>query len=694
MSTLLQIEDLETTIQTRRKTTYALDGASLTVGAGEIVGLVGESGSGKSMTALSIMRLLPSGGRTTSGRILLDGTDLLDVPSSAMRRIRGKDVAMVFQDPMTSLNPTMTIGAQVAEAVRLHSRLPTAKVRERVLETFELVGLPSPVQQVRRYPHQLSGGLRQRVVIAMAIACRPRLLIADEPTTALDVTIQDQVLQLLESLRSELGMGVLLISHDMGVIARSTSRTVVMYAGRVMETGDTARVLRESRHPYTRSLLEALPRLHGPRRADLYTIPGMPPDLETRIEACPFAPRCHKAADRCRTERPPIEVDASGHRVACFYPEAPTSELDGGRARIDLGAADGQERARSAEVILSVENVVKEYSPKYDILFRRRSALQAVSDVSFQVFEGETLGLVGESGCGKSTLARLIVGLEEPDAGAVRFVHDYSTRTRVGRARERRRNIQLVFQDPDASLDPRMRISQSLREPLDVQRIGLRRARGAAVHRSLKEVSLGERALDQYPHEFSGGQRQRIGIARALSLEPRLIVADEPVSALDASVKSQVLNLMRRIQGNRKLTFVLISHDLSVVRHLADRVAVMYLGKLVEVGPTEQVYASPSHPYTSALLAASLSMDPADHADREHRAIKGDLPSPRNPPSGCRFRTRCPMAQAICAEEEPPLRPVRNAVQLVACHFPLASATPQVDPRRPDAGASRGVEPA
>ena len=672
--TLLEVRDLRTQLRRRRDIVTAVDGISFDIAPGETVGLVGESGCGKTMTGSSIMRLLPPNGRVASGSVRLADRELTALTESDMRQVRGRDVAMVFQDPMTSLNPTMTIGRQIIEAIRLHRDVGKAEARARAIEVLGLVGMPQPEQRMHSHPHQLSGGMRQRVMIALALACEPRLLIADEPTTALDVTIQAQILELLRELRDRLSMGVLLITHDLGVIAGHADRILVMYAGRIVESGPTKELFANPRHPYTEALLGAIPRLDTDRHEELRAIPGLPPDLADPPSGCRFAPRCAFASARCRTEDPALTTAPGDQAYACFHPRPAQRPVVITAAR----PANEDTVAGAAATLLELSDVHKEYSLPGGG-WRRGRSLKAVSGVSLTVSAGETFALVGESGCGKSTTGRLIVGLDEPNAGTISFDGE-----QLGgrRPRVRPRDIQLVFQDPSASLDPRMTVGASLMEPLAVQRIGDRRAREARIAEMIDQVGLPGNALDRYPHEFSGGQRQRIGLARALMLRPRLVVADEPVSALDVSVQSQVLNLMRSLQRAMGLTYVVISHDLSVVRYLADRIGVMYLGKLVEIGPAPSIYDRPAHPYTAGLLEAIPEPDPDKERAKTAAPLGGELPSAIDPPSGCRFRTRCPLAQDVCATEEPPLRPVEGG-QWTACHFPLEEPA--------TAGAATGV---
>ncbi|GAA1266667.1 hypothetical protein GCM10009609_32250 [Pseudonocardia aurantiaca] len=659
--TLLEVRDLRTQLRRRRDVVTAVDGISFDIAPGETVGLVGESGCGKTMTGSSIMRLLPPNGRIASGSVRLAERDLTGLTERDMRQVRGRDVAMVFQDPMTSLNPTMTIGRQIIEAVRLHRDVSKQEARARAIEVLGLVGMPQPEQRLDGHPHQLSGGMRQRVMIALALACEPKLLIADEPTTALDVTIQAQILELLRELRDRLSMGVLLITHDLGVIAGHADRILVMYAGRIVESAPTRDLFANPRHPYTEALLGAIPRMHTDRKDELRAIPGLPPDLADPPVGCRFAPRCTFASARCGTEDPALTATPRDRAFACFHPRPAQRPV----LTIVSREAAAEAAAGPAEILLEASDLHKEYALPGSGWGRGRT-LKAVSGVSLTVAAGETFALVGESGCGKSTTGRLLVGLDEPTAGTITLDGERL----VGRRRVRPRDIQLVFQDPSASLDPRMKVGASLMEPLAVQRVGDRRAREARIAEMIDQVGLPKNALERYPHEFSGGQRQRIGLARALMLGPRLVVADEPVSALDVSVQSQVLNLMRSLQRSMGLTYVVISHDLSVVRYLADRIGVMYLGKLVEVGPASRVYERPAHPYTAGLLEAIPEPDPDAERAKKAAPLGGELPSAIDPPSGCRFRTRCPLAQEICAIEEPPLRPIAGG-QSTACHFPL-----------------------
>jgi peptide/nickel transport system ATP-binding protein len=671
---LLEITDLRTDINLKQGVVHAVEGVSIHVEPGETLGIVGESGCGKTMTALSIMQLLPTGGHITGGSITLAGQEISSFSADDMRRIRGNEIGMIFQDPLTSLNPTMTVGKQISEAVKLHRGVSNEQALDRAAEVLNLVGLPQAKERMAEYPHQFSGGMRQRVMIAMALACEPKLLIADEPTTALDVTIQKQILELIDDLRLRLGMSVILVTHDLGVIAGRADRVAVMYAGKIAETTDTATLFGNPRHPYTEALFQSLPDKAAETKERLYSIPGLPPDLMNPPKGCRFAPRCRYAADRCRAEDPELGGETVGHRFACFFPVGEpewsrtkrTVEHVGPRLP-ELAPPEGD-----SSVLLNVEHLVKDFPvTKGAVLQRRVGSVSAVADVSFAIRAGQTLGVVGESGCGKTTIGRLVVGLDKPTSGAINFRGKDLARSSGREYRRERQDIQLMFQDAYASLDPRMRAGTVLAEPLVVQHMGSRADRRQKVAEMLDHVGLPRSAVERYPHEFSGGQRQRLGFARALMLSPKLIVADEPVSALDVSIQAQILNMMRDLQRELGLTYLFISHDLAVVRYLSSQIGVMYLGKLVELGAADDVYLRPAHPYTKGLLDSAPVADPEAEQAKVKAGITGELPSAIHPPSGCRFRTRCPLAEDICAEVEPPLRAFPGTGHVAACHFPL-----------------------
>ncbi|WP_291453011.1 ABC transporter ATP-binding protein [Actinomyces sp. ICM47] len=672
-SPLLDIRDLHTDIEIRSGVVHALSGVDLHVNAGETLGIVGESGSGKTMTALSLMGLLPQGGRVSSGQIILDGQDLTKLSLREKRKLRGTKVGMIFQDPLTSLNPTMKIGLQVCEPLRVHEKLSKKEALARAVEILKRVGMPRPEVVINNYPHQLSGGMRQRVMIAMALVCKPRILIADEPTTALDVTTQMQILDLIDELRDEYQMGVILITHDLGVVAGHTDRVAVMYAGRIVETAPTKTLFTEPKHRYTSSLMAALPERALAAGTKLFSIPGAPPSLTNLPVGCRFAARCLWATDECRAGYPDLSGDDT-HTFSCFHPVQKGDESPAAlQAKLDTqknGNEAGAQEAPlvSSEVLLDVKEASREYESAGSGFFKRdKGVVSAVDRVSITVKKGETYGLVGESGCGKSTMGRLIAGLERPSGGSIEL-DGRDLATLKGRdAVTIHRDVQMMFQDSYAAMDPRMRIDQILAEPMSIQKTGNARQIAERIMEIIEQVGLTEEILDRYPHEFSGGQLQRIGFARSLTLAPDLIVADEPVSALDVSVQAQVLNLMKDLQAELGLSYLFISHDLAVVQYMADRIGVMYLGRIVEEGPAKEVVENPKHPYTKALIDSIPVPDPEFSHDDRAIKLTGEPPSAVNPPEGCRFRPRCPFAGEEC-KIQPTLTDERHRV---ACHHPL-----------------------
>ncbi|MDX6240427.1 MAG: peptide/nickel transport system ATP-binding protein ddpF [Kribbellaceae bacterium] len=681
---LLEVSGLCTEIDTRQGRIRPVDGVTFSVEAGETLGVVGESGSGKTMTGMSIMRLLPPGGSIVDGSIRLDGQELTGLDEPAMRRLRGSQLAMIFQDPMTSLNPVRTIGSQLREAYRLHLGGSRSAATARATEVLGLVGMPRPRERLDDYPHQLSGGMRQRVMIALGLMCDPKLLIADEPTTALDVSIQAQILALIDDLKSQLSMGVLLVTHDMGVIAEYADRVAVMYGGRMVEEAGVRDLFESPRHRYTEALFAAMPTLELDRRAELATIPGAPPKLLGLSAQCRFAPRCAFAQDDCRSTVPLLVPTASDseHLHACFHPAEAGQPLAVVPARTpgsDPVEAYRVPSRRRNDSLVQLLGVHKRFGLRSQRPFGPKRAVHAVSGVTLTIAAGETLGIVGESGCGKTTIGRMLVGLERPSSGSVSF--DGRDLASLGPRvlRRRRRDLQMMFQDSAAALDPRMTVAALIEEPLVAQRIGTRRERRRTVNELLDAVGLPPEAALRYAHEFSGGQRQRIAMARALALRPQVIVADEPVSALDVSVQAQILNLMRSLQDRFGQTYVVISHDLSLLKYLADRIGVMYLGRLVELGTSEDVYSAPRHPYTAGLIKAipvpesarTRGLDSAAGTEPARSVgLGGELPSAIDPPSGCHFRTRCPLATQRCTDEVPTLA-ASGGLHAVACHYPL-----------------------
>jgi peptide/nickel transport system ATP-binding protein len=644
MSTLLDVRDLVAEIGGAR----VVDGVSFQIAAGETYALLGESGCGKSMTALSLMRLLPDGGRVISGAAELGGTKLLALPERTMRQVRGGRMAMIFQEPMLALNPVVRVGEQIGEALALHRNLSGMAAREVARGLLDAVGVPDAARRLDSYPFELSGGLRQRMMIAMALAAQPKLLIADEPTTALDVTIQAQVLDVLRALRRERRMGMLLITHDLGVVAQNADRVGLMYAGELLEEGTREAFFASPQHPYSRMLFEALPRPGDGGR--LATIPGQVPRLDGAFVGCRFAPRCPHVVARCRVESPGWQT-LGGQRVRCHR----AGELPAAVMR-----APGERRAAvpPAAPLLQVDDLKVHFPIRRGLLQRTVGHLRAVDGVSLVIEAGRTLALVGESGCGKTTVGKALLHLIEPTSGRVALAGEPVTAARLERLR---RQAQMVFQDPFGSLNPRMRVVDILLEGMEALRVGDAGQRRAAVARLLQQVGLPDDAGGRYPHAFSGGQRQRIAIARALAVAPQLVICDEPTSALDVSVQAQILNLLKDLQDELGLAYLFITHNLAVVEYLAHRVAVMYLGRVVEAGPAAQVLRAPRHPYTQALVAAVPRVDGAV-ADAVPR-LAGDQPSPIDPPAGCHFHPRCPRAEARCRERYP------DATQLDVAHW-------------------------
>ena len=658
---LLDVDDLHVHFATSRGTVRAVEGVSYKVMPGEIVAIVGESGCGKSVSALAIMGLLarPTG-RVAGGRILFEGRDLLRLSEEEMRKIRGRDIAMIFQEPMTSLNPVLPIGLQIMEPLFIHLGMDERAAQARAVELLRLVGIPDAERRLDQYPHQFSGGMRQRAMIAIGLACNPKLLIADEPTTALDVTIQAQILELMKDLSRRLGIALVIITHNLGIVARYADRVNVMYAARIVEQGSADDIFERPRHFYTLGLLRSVPRIDRPRTSRLETIEGAPPNLFDPPSGCRFAPRCRGKVARC-DEAPALAAVEDGHAAACWR----AAELAQGLVERSDGETPTAARPlamAAATPLLEVDHLRKDFEVSLGgMLHRTKGVVRAVDDVSFSIQAGETLGLVGESGCGKTTVGRTLLRLEAPTSGDIRF--DTIDLLRANRATMRglRQKMQVIFQDPYSSLNPRMTVGQILAEPLTVYRLESGRAKvKERVAELLRLVGLHDYMAERYPHELSGGQRQRVGIARALAMRPRFIVCDEPVSALDVSIQGQIINLLEDLQREFAIAYLFIAHDLAVVRHIADRVAVMYLGRVMELASRDEMFDRPLHPYTQALLEAVPVPDPARERARSHQPIPGELPSPLTPPAGCVFHTRCPMASDECKRAVPELREVRG----------------------------------
>ena len=667
---LLEVRDLHVSFQTSRGTVRAVEGISYTVNRGEIVAIVGESGCGKSVSSLAIMRLLAKTGRVTNGQIRFEGQDLLKLSEEEMRERRGRDISMIFQEPMTSLNPVLSIGQQVMEPLLIHLKMTDDEARSRALELLQLVGITDGPRRLEQYPHHLSGGMRQRVMIAIGLACNPKLIIADEPTTALDVTIQAQILELMKDLSRRLGIALIVITHNLGIVARYADRVNVMYAARIIEQGSADDVFLQPAHPYAIGLMRSVPRLDLPRGTKLETIEGLPPDLRNPPFGCRFAPRCPYRLDACVQQDVRLEAVAPGHASACIR----ANEIIAGTlvaARSRIVTAELESSQQNGEPLLVVDHLKKYFAVKAagaGFLSSETSTVKAVDDVSLHVMAGETLGLVGESGCGKTTVGRAVLKLDEATSGSIRFAGNDITHASHADMRDVRRKIQVIFQDPYSSLNPRMTVGQIIGEPMKVYKlVPNKKAEHERVAELLNQVGLFPYMAERYPHELSGGQRQRVGIARALALEPTFIVCDEPVSALDVSIQGQIINLLEDLQARLGLSYLFIAHDLAVVRHISDRVAVMYLGRVVELADRDELYARPQHPYTKALLDAAPIPDPKVERGRAPRALRGEIPSPLTPPSGCVFHTRCPIVGEECRREVPVFRALSSG-HMVACH--------------------------
>ncbi len=676
---VIAVEGLRTHFATQRGIVRAVDGVSFSIPPGTAFGLVGESGSGKSTVALSILRLLGPGGRITNGAIRFKGSDLLALRERELREIRGNRVAMVFQDPLTSLTPTLRIGDQIVETIVTHQQLSRAQAWRRALELLDHVGIPDPAYRARQYPHQFSGGMRQRVCIALALSCAPDLLILDEPTTALDVTIQAQILDLLERLRDELRLSILFITHDLGVIVRISDQICVMYGGRVVEQGSVADIFLRSLHPYTKGLLASIPSLSGQRGERLPYIPGRVPDLVNPPEGCIFQSRCPFAEERCRLPQPLLPA-SNGQMAACWKFDRligePWPTQRGARAATLPAPGRSELRLEHLRKVFPLTGFWDSLRLTRDgrLLPRMVSepkTVQAVDDVSLTIAAGETLGLVGESGCGKTTLGRMLVGLVTPTSGEIRLDHRPRASMRGEELRRYRKDVQIIFQNPESSLNPRKTVGEILARPLELYRLTRgREATRERVATLLETVRLSPAYAARYPHQLSGGEKQRVGIARALASEPRFIVCDEPISALDVSVRASILNLLDDLKEQFGLAYLFIAHDLAVVKHISDRIAVMYRGKIVEIGIVEEIFAPPYHPYTQALLSA---IPIANYAERRRKRIflAGSVTSIGAGTRGCVFTDRCPLKIGpICDQEPPPVRAASPGHRIV-CHHPL-----------------------
>jgi peptide/nickel transport system ATP-binding protein len=668
----LEVKDLEVSYRVRSRQQRVVREVSFRVGRGESYGLVGESGCGKSTIALAVVRYLARNGRVSGGQIEIDGSDVLAMNGGQLRQLRASTVSMVYQEPGRALNPTIRVGRQVAEAFEI-AGLPRPQAMERSEEMLTKVRIADPGDVMRRYPHQLSGGMLQRVVIAMALAAQPSLLILDEPTTALDATVEAEVLDLISALRDEFQTSLLFISHNLGVIAKMCDRVGVLYAGEMVEQGPARKVFNDPRHPYTVGLLRCIPRRDTLKaKHALDTIPGFLPGPGEMASGCIFADRCGLAEARCREETPPLYEAGPGRQSRChFHDRAQTLPR--------VTAAETEPAGeRSLQPLIRAENVSKTFHSTGE-------TVHGLVDVDIELRSGETLGLVGESGSGKTTLARVLMGLSEPDKGATIRLDDQDLAgLATKRTHEQQKALQIVFQNPDSALNRRHSVRRLISRALSK----LGGYHGEALLERLRklvaEVRLSERHLSMRPVQLSGGLKQRVAIARAFAGDPRIVVCDEPTSALDVSVQAAILNLLTDLQRREQVTYLFISHDLGVVRYLSDRIAVLYLGRIMELGPAERVFSGPHHPYTEALLSAVPTLE---DTDRERIRLEGEIPSAAHPPSGCVFHTRCPrFLGKICEETEPPLEESESG-HSIRCHIPLSELRQM---QMPDAAA---VEP-
>lgn len=670
MEHLLEISRIQTCFMTNGSRVRAIDGVSMYLDRGEIIGVVGESGSGKSVTMLSVLQLIGVPGRIEGGDVRLEGIEenLLSYGANSpqMRDVRGGRISMIFQEPMTSLNPVLTIGYQIQENIMLHLKMDKEEAKKRTIEMLKMVKIPDAEQRFNYYPQQFSGGMRQRIMIAMAMASEPDILIADEATTALDVTTQAQLLEMIRDIAKETNTAVIIVTHNLGIVARFAERIYVMYSGSVMETSDTKRIFGKPEHPYTRSLIRAIPRLDDPKDRVLIPIEGLPPNPATRPEYCPFYDRCEYRMDKCKEGKKPelLEVE-SGHFSACCLNH---EELEQKEEEIrNKPQKEAPDRKLLDENCLEVRNLRK-YFPIFKGMMRKKiGEVKAIEDITFHVKKGETLGIVGESGCGKTTMARCIMRVYKPEEGEILFGGTDIAGFDDRQMKPFRSKIAMIFQDPFSSLDPRQPAGSIVEESLKInKKYGTQQEYDRRVDELFKLVGLDPALKDRMPHEFSGGQRQRIGIARALSSEPELIICDEPISALDVSIQAQIINLLEELQVKLGISYLFIAHDLAVVKHISHRILVMYLGRVVEIAECVELYEHTLHPYTQALLSAVPVADPEVEEKRERVPIQGEVPSIVNRPEGCPFHNRCSHATERCRKEIPVLKDVGNGHE-VAC---------------------------
>lgn len=670
MKHLLEIKDIQTCFKTDGKQVKAVDGVSIYIDPGEIIGIVGESGSGKSVTMMSMLQLVSSPGNVMGGEVYIQGneTNMLtyDSQSEEMRQMRGGKVSMIFQEPMTSLNPVLTIGYQIQENIMLHLKLDKEAAKTRTIEMLKMVNIPDADQRFYYYPQQFSGGMRQRIMIAMAMSSEPQVLVADEATTALDVTTQAQLLEMIRDIAKKTNTAVVIVTHNLGIVARFAERIYVMYSGSVVEHATAKELFAASEHPYTRALLRAIPRLDDPKDRILIPIDGLPPNPAIRPTYCPFYERCEYRMDRCKEgKKPSLTEVLPGHFAACLL-----NQEEKKRKEIEIQQKVIKKASKGViqdQLCLDIKNVRK-YFPVYKGLMKKKiGEVKAIEDINFYARKGETLGIVGESGCGKTTLARCIMRVYAPEEGEIVFDGADIARYTDRQLQPFRSKISMIFQDPFSSLDPRQTAESIVGESLRLNHLTKSKEEyNERVEELFRIVGLNPELKDRVPHEFSGGQRQRIGIARALSSNPDMIICDEPISALDVSIQAQIINLLEELQAKLGVTYLFIAHDLAVVKHISDRILVMYLGRVVEIADCDELYENALHPYTRALLSAVPVADPAVEEKRERVMIRGEVPSLTKRPTGCPFHDRCDSATARCKQEVPELRDMANGHQ-VAC---------------------------
>lgn len=672
MEHLLELKNIQTCFKTDGKMVRAVDGVSLYLDRGEIVGIVGESGSGKSVTMMSMLQLISSPGKVTGGEVYIQGNDRnmleYDPQSEEMRKLRGGKISMIFQEPMTSLNPVLTIGYQIQENIMLHLHLDKEAAKKRTIEMLKMVNIPDAEQRFDYYPQQFSGGMRQRIMMAMAMSSEPDILVADEATTALDVTTQAQLLEMIRDIAKKTHTAVIIVTHNLGIVARYAERIYVMYSGSVVETASCARVFAQPGHPYTRALLRAIPRLDDPRDRILVPIDGLPPNPAARPDYCPFYDRCEYRMERCmKAPKPELKQIETNHYAACYLTEGEKEQK-----RIEIAGRELKAAPKGIikeDYCLAVKAVRKEFPIFKGMMRRKVGEVRAIEDITFHARKGETLGIVGESGCGKTTLARCIMRVYQPEGGEIFFDGTDIASFNDRQMKPYRSRIAMIFQDPFSSLDPRQTAESIVGESLKLH--GLVKGRqeyDERVDELFRIVGMDPALKYRVPHEFSGGQRQRIGIARALSSNPDLIICDEPISALDVSIQAQVINLLEELQARLGLTYLFIAHDLAVVKHISNRILVMYLGRVVEIAECDELYNNTLHPYTRALLAAVPVADPAVEATRERVEIKGEVPSLTRRPAGCPFHDRCTHVMEKCRQSVPELNDVGNGHE-VACYL-------------------------